>query len=190
MNSPKPYLIIATGRPAAGKSTLAKWLSKELKLPVVSKDSIRELLFDQLGWKDREWVMLLGRVSIDLMFYFARAQLELDHSIIMDNAFHPGPSTPRFLELKERTRAEIIQIVCDANSETLLQRFQERAENGNRHPGHGDAKVQDELWKSLTRELSPLMDVGGKTIVLNTENFLSLDYSEILAEVKMYMDKC
>jgi dephospho-CoA kinase len=35
-------IIIVTGRPAAGKSTLAKWLSQELKLPLVSKDSITE----------------------------------------------------------------------------------------------------------------------------------------------------
>lgn len=120
MNSRKPYLIIVTGRPAADKSTLAKWLSKELDLPVVS--------------------------------------------------------------------AEIIQIVCDANSEILFQRFKERAENGNRHPGRGDAKVQDELWQSLTRELSPVMDVGGKMIVLNTDNFSSLDYPKILAGVKAYVD--
>ena len=72
-----------TGRPAAGKSTLAKWLAKELKLPIISKDSIREVLFDQLGWQDRDWAKRLGRVSIDLMFYFAQTQLESGRSIII-----------------------------------------------------------------------------------------------------------
>ena len=42
----------------------------------------------------------------------------------------------------------------------------------------------------MTRELSPVMDVGGKMIVLNTGNFSSLDYPQILAEVKMHMDEC
>ncbi len=68
-------IIIVTGRPAAGKSTLAKWLSQELKLPLVSKDSIREELFNRLGWKDRKWAQELGKASVDMMFYFARATL-------------------------------------------------------------------------------------------------------------------
>jgi predicted kinase len=69
-----PRLIIVTGRPASGKTTLARWLAQEIHLPVVSKDSIREVLFERLGWKDRPWAQLLGRVSIDLMFHFAEMQ--------------------------------------------------------------------------------------------------------------------
>jgi shikimate kinase len=43
-----PTIIIVTARLAAGKSTLAKRLSQELKLRFVSKDSIREALLDCL----------------------------------------------------------------------------------------------------------------------------------------------
>jgi predicted kinase len=185
----QPFLIIVTGRPAAGKSTLAKWLAQELGLPVVSKDRIREILFGQLGWADREWARQLGRVSIDLIFYFAQTQLAAGQSIILDNAFDPKLSEPRFLELKEQTHAEIIQIICDATSATLYQRFIERAEKGNRHPGHGDSEVQDELWASLQRELAPHMDVGGKLIEVNTDDYSALDYPQILAQVKRYMNK-
>src|SRR5688572_31908679 len=96
-----PTIIIVTGRPAAGKSTIAKWLSQELKLPLVSKDSIREELFNCLGWKDRDWAQVLGKASVDMMFYFARAELEVGHSIIMDNSFHPLISNHRFQTLKE-----------------------------------------------------------------------------------------
>ena len=70
MNLPHPTIVIVTGRPAAGKSTLAKRLSQELMLPLVSKDDIREELFDRLGWKDRKWAQDLGKASIDMMFYF------------------------------------------------------------------------------------------------------------------------
>jgi len=40
------YCILVTGIPAAGKSTIAAELSNHLLFPVVSKDSIKELLFD------------------------------------------------------------------------------------------------------------------------------------------------
>ena len=89
-------MIIVTGRPAAGKSTLARWLSQELKLPLVSKDTIREELFDRLGWKDRKWAQELGKASVDMMFYFARAELAVGGSIIMDNSFPHLFPTPGF----------------------------------------------------------------------------------------------
>ena len=100
---------------------MAKWLSQELKIPLVSKDSIREELFNCLGWKDRKWAQLLGKVSVDMMFYFAGVELGVGHSVIMDNAFYPPISTQRIRSLKEQFHAETIQVVCDSDRETLFQ---------------------------------------------------------------------
>ena len=180
----QPKIIIVTGRPAAGKSTLARWLSQELKLPLVSKDSIREKLFDRLGWKDRKWAQELGKASIDMMFYFAKAQLEVGHSIIMDNSFYPPVSTPRFQALKEKYNAESIQIVCDSDRETLFQRFRSRADSRNRHPGHGDHDVLEELYVYLSDTSSQILDIGGSVIEVNTTDFAKVDYQKILEQVK------
>ncbi len=48
------YCILVTGIPAAGKSTMAETLAENLKLPVISKDTIKELLFDCVGFRSRE----------------------------------------------------------------------------------------------------------------------------------------
>ena len=40
------YCILVTGIPAAGKSTIAKYISESLDLTIISKDEIKELLFD------------------------------------------------------------------------------------------------------------------------------------------------
>ena len=156
-------IIIVTGRPAAGKSTLARWMSQELKLPLVSKDNIREELFDRLGWKDRKWAQELGKGSVDLMFYFAKAELAVGHSIIMDNAFYPPISNSRFQVLKENYQAESIQIVCDSDRETLFQRFRLRADSGNRHPSHEDQDVLEELYVNLADTASPMLEIGGQS---------------------------
>lgn len=37
-----------TGIPAAGKSTIAEIIAKKLKLPIISKDTMKELLFDTI----------------------------------------------------------------------------------------------------------------------------------------------
>jgi predicted kinase len=180
----RPTIIIVTGRPAAGKSTFAKWLSQELKFPLVSKDSIREELFDRLGWKDRKWAQELGIASVDMMFYFAQAELEVGHSIIMDNFFYPPVSNPRFQVLKEKYHAESIQIVCDSDRETLFQRFKARADSGDRHPGHGDHDVLEELYVNLADHSSPILEIGGSVIEVNTTDFTKVDYQEILKQVK------
>jgi predicted kinase len=185
----QPTIVIVTGRPAAGKSTLAKWLSQELKLPLVSKDRIREELFDRLGWKDRKWAQELGKASVDMMFYFARAELEVGHSIIMDNSFYPPVSNPRFQALKEQYRAESIQIVCDSDRETLFQRFKLRADSGTRHPGHGDYDVLEDLYVSLADPSSPILDIGGLLIEVDTTDFAKVNYQEILKQVKLSLMK-
>ena len=189
MDITQPTIIIVTGKPATGKSTLAKWLAQELRLPLVSKDSIREELFDKLGWKDREWAQLLGKASVDMMFYFARTELAVGHSIIMDNSFYPPISTPRFQTLKDDYNAESIQIVCDADRETLFQRFKTRAESGHRHLGHGDKDVLEELYANLADNSSRILEIGGSVTEVDTSDFAKVDYQEILEKVKLLLNQ-
>ncbi len=65
------YCILVTGIPAAGKSTMAEVIAEELKLPVISKDTIKELLFDNVGFQSREEKVKLGIASMEIMYYAA-----------------------------------------------------------------------------------------------------------------------
>ena len=48
------YCILITGIPASGKTTLAEYIAKELQIPMFSKDQMKELLFDEVGFHSRE----------------------------------------------------------------------------------------------------------------------------------------
>ncbi len=187
MTHKHPKLIILTGRPAAGKSTIGKRLSQDLKLPIISKDGIREVLLDQLGCRDRPWAQLLGKAGIDLMFYFAHAEFDVGNSIILDNAFDPTLSRPGFQALKAEYNAESIQIVCNSDSETLFHRFKGRVESGNRHPGHREEDAFDHIREILSREESPVLDIGGEVIEVDTTDFEKIDYQAILEKINLFL---
>ncbi len=44
----KPMLIVVTGRPGSGKTTLAHKLAREIWCPVISRDEIKEGLVNTL----------------------------------------------------------------------------------------------------------------------------------------------
>ena len=187
MDVHSPTILIVTGRPAAGKTTLANWLSKELKIPLLSKDGIREALFNRLGWKDREWAQLLGKASVDMMFYFAKVQLEVGHSVILDNSFDPAVSDERFRTLKGIYRAKSIQVVCDARNEILFERFKSRFELSVRHPGHGDETVLNGLSEFLADGYSPFLDIGGPVVDVDTSDFTHVNYQETLEQIRFFL---
>ena len=41
-----PLVVVVTGPPAAGKTTVAREIARSLRLPLVAKDTIKEALFD------------------------------------------------------------------------------------------------------------------------------------------------
>lgn len=176
-------MIVVTGRPAAGKSTLASWLGRQLACPVISKDSIKEVLFDQLGWRDREWSKVLGRASVELMYYIAETQLKASRSVILDNAFDPDLASAKLRALVRENGANSLQIICNARSTVLFDRFKRRAESGIRHEGHVDAQCLDELKASLQQERRQRLDIGGQVLRVDTTDLATIHYEAILNEV-------
>src|SRR5579884_2907042 len=120
---PETPLIIISGPPGTGKTTLGKRLAKELSLPFIHKDGIKELLFDKLGWSDRAWSKTLGIASYALLFYFLETQLSAGRSCIVESNFHADFDTERFLALKAQYDFEPLQICCMADGEVVFQRF-------------------------------------------------------------------
>ena len=165
----KFVIIIISGPPAAGKSTLALRLADELKLPLLMKDQIKEVLFDTLGWKDREWSMKLGGASFELLFDRLECQLKARKPAIVETAFIPKWHTERFLTLKEKYDFEPVQIFCTADTHVLFERFNKRATSGERHPGHVDhLAAQDGFLSALSEGKYGVLDIGGTLLEINT----------------------
>jgi predicted kinase len=174
----KSLLVIVNGHPGTGKTTLGKRLANDLRLPFLSKDDLKECLFDTLGVGDLAWSQKLGRASVELLFLLVERQLAAGAALVMEMPFIPQFHAPRFAELAGRYDFEPLQICCTCDEQVLYERFRRRAQNGERHPGHVDQMMSFETFKNqmLCERDLPL---GGLSIHVDTTDFEQVDYAAL-----------
>lgn len=180
----KPLLLVISGLPCTGKTTLGRQIAAEFRLPLISRDDIKESLFDTLGWKDREWSKKLGSASYGLLYYFIESQICRGRSIAVESNFQPKFDNHKFLNLKQKHEFELVQFHCKASDEVLFQRFKNRSESGERHPGHVDHLNYEEFKTTLIKGGYDLLDVESKVFEVDTSNFERIDYKILFEEIK------
>lgn len=180
-----PTLVIVTGLPCTGKTTLGKSIADYFKLPFLSKDEIKELIFDTIGYDDREYSKKIGKVAYAILFNYANELLKKGVSIILESNFKPEFDNEFFKKIEENYQPKIIQVLCFSDGEVLINRFKDRAENGNRHPGHVDATNLDEWRSALSAGKCHPIAVGGKLIEINTTNFSLVNTDEIVRFIEL-----
>ncbi len=180
----KPLLVIVNGPPGAGKTTLGRKLAQETGLPFISKDDIKEILFDILGWEDREWSKKLGHASMEILFHLAECELRAGRSALLETAFHVAFHTGRFLDLASRYGCEFLQIYCRATEQVLYERLQKRVRSGERHPGHSDPLLTfDQFREILERGTYSVLEIGGSLIEIDTGDLAKVDCTALIAAI-------
>lgn len=132
-----PHLIIVSGLPASGKTTLARRLSADSGIPLFSKDDLKELLFDVIPQKDRAWSTTQGSAAISMMYAGAKVFLEAGSSVIIESSFDPLLGRRDVNKLADETHCTIIELHCSLSYDERQKRWSHRAAH-NRHPGHMD----------------------------------------------------
>lgn len=195
------YCVLVTGIPAAGKSTMAHYLAEHLSIPVISKDVIKELLFDSVGFDSREEKVNLGIASMNIMYYMAEQLMKCNQPFILENNFE-YISKDELDKILEKHSYQAITLTLTGDYEKIYERFVERNESADRHRGHVVNDCYPE--KNVGRKIAPIpfenftegiknrgMDSfvsNGPHIVVDTTDFKNVDLDEVVKEIRNYQE--
>ena len=137
-------IIIITGDLAAGKSTLAASLSEQLRIPYLTKDSLKEIACDIIGYSSREENRSLSIVATNDMIYFFKQCALVGNDLILEANFRHN----ELLELEslaDKYDYQVVLIVLTGDIPLLYQRFIDRL--ATRHIAHRSMNLEQSLDK-------------------------------------------
>lgn len=184
----KFLILIISGPPCTGKTILGKKIAEKFNLPFISRDDIKESLFDDLGWSDREWSRKLGMASYSVLYYFIESLLKSNKSFVVESNFKPEFENKNFKELRKKYKFGSLQILCKTEGKVLFERFKKRSESGERHPGHVDHKNYNEFKDILLKGKHEPLEIGGDIIEINTTNFDKINYKKFFKKIEKQLN--
>lgn len=127
MSSNKPLLIALKGHPGSGKSVVGRALGRHLRIPVIDKDDIKDVLD---GLCDDP-----GGLAYTAMFNVARRQLLQGMSVICDSPLSEPVGYTAAASVAHDTLARLVVIECFCSSQEEWRRRIE-ARSALRLPAH------------------------------------------------------
>lgn len=116
------YCILVAGMPASGKSTIAVRISESLGIPMLSKDSIKEVLFGDLGFHSRAEKVQLGTAAMHILYYAAAQLMKVGKPFIPENNFEDA-SIPGIMALLETHHYTAVTVRFTGDPEVIYRRF-------------------------------------------------------------------
>lgn len=182
----KPLLILVSGAPATGKTTLARKLSDYFKAPYFSADEIKETISEWVvGRKNRKLYEKVCNASYDIFYKNIKKILSISGVCIAEALFIKELAEPKIREIQKKFNCRILQIYLKADEKIATKRYDLRHGKGKRHKSHvpkmsiGLKKYggYDNLIKKARLEIA-------KTIEIDTNNLKKIDYKEIFNKIE------
>jgi predicted kinase len=139
-------VVVVSGAPGTGKSTIAAALAADLRWPLLALDTIKEALADLLGLGDEDWSFRLGDAAAEVVFRLC--------------AQFPAAVAEGWWRRDRRDRAldefaGAVEVFCYCDPQLAASRIGSRLNTG-RHPIHRDMINRDAHESSVTEHAASL----------------------------------
>lgn len=170
-------LIVITGDLAAGKSTLAMALSEHYQIPFITKDALKEIACDIIGYSSREENRELSIIATTDMIYFFKQCALVKQDLILEANFRTDELN-EIQNIAEDNNYQVVLLVLTGDTPLLYQRFLDRLPN--RHIAHRSIHLE-ESYEKFAAYIESLRDQD----FVFTPNYIdmsNLDEDEVVEE--------
>jgi predicted kinase len=138
----RPTLVLVSGPPGSGKTTLAHAVAPLVACPVVSRDEIKEGIVHAAGGDRGAWGGPVSKRTFEVFFATIRVLLDGGVTHIAEAAFRTDLSAPELAPFLAIARMRIVH--CSVDIAIARSRIERRA-----HTGARVAHPDDELLAAL-----------------------------------------
>ena len=136
----KPFVIVVTGRPGSGKTTLAHTLAKHIHCPALCRDEFKEGYVHTMGGTHASLGKDLNRRLYDIFFATVDFVVAQGVSVVIEAAFQHPAWFPKLTHLAEV--ASVALVVCTIHPQLARARWIERVlADSTRERFHGESAV-------------------------------------------------